>query len=193
MSTTNYINLALVLLLVIAASLFATLTYALRDFSRSRLSDSLARRGLGAWAPRTIDNAGELAFVTSSLRLVSNLGVLLGVLHLTRFISLPMWADDLIAAGITAGVTLITSVMIPHALANHAGEPIIALFVRPLGLLRVLLHPLTVALRATENVVQRATRPNEDLEDAKSRCSRKSSPWSKKAKKPASSISPSAS
>jgi CBS domain containing-hemolysin-like protein len=167
MTTSGYITSGLVAVAIIASGIFATLTYALRSFSRPRLTEALTRRKMESWAHTTVDHASELAFVTASLRLLCNMCILLGALHLSRDHGLPLWAEYLIGTGATAILTLITSVMLPHALASHAGEPAIALFVRPLAGLRVLFRPLTGMLHATENVVRRATRPTgKDAPDA---------------------------
>ncbi|HEX8342731.1 MAG TPA: hemolysin family protein [Tepidisphaeraceae bacterium] len=159
MSTSHYITVALLCVAIVASGVFATLTYSLRDFSRPRLSDALARRKKTQWNETTVSHSGELAFVTASLRLIFNLCILLGALHLVRNRGLPLWSEYLIGTGAAAAVTLVTSVMLPHAFALHAGEPIIAMFVRPLAAIRVLFRPLVTVLRATENLVLRATRP----------------------------------
>ncbi len=149
-----------ILLAATAATLsliFSALTYSLRDFSRSRLEAALANRKRDAWLDATVEHAGELAFLTSSLRLLSNLSVLLIALDIVRKYGWALWVEYTVGAGATAVVTMFASVILPHALANHAGEPIIAMLVRPLHALRLIFRPLSKILHAAEHVVTRAT------------------------------------
>ncbi|HEY0008110.1 MAG TPA: hemolysin family protein, partial [Tepidisphaeraceae bacterium] len=145
------------IVVVVLSGVFATLTFSLRDFSKARLGESLERRKLAKLLDLVNDNASELAFLTATMRLLCNLAVLLLVFHLVRDRGFERWAEYAVAASTTALLTLAASVMLPHALAQYAGEPVIALFVRPLLGLRVVFKPLLKILMVTEHIVRRAT------------------------------------
>ena len=59
---------------------FSALTYSLRDFSRPKLTEALQKINRGEWAQRTIDQSGELIFVTAIARLFANMLVFVGEL-----------------------------------------------------------------------------------------------------------------
>lgn len=151
------ITISLVVLAVAISFAFATLTYSLRDFSRAKLQDYLARRGTSQWLDRTVNHASELAFVTAVVRLMANILVLIGLLHLIRGRGFAEGIEYLIAAGTSAIVTVLFSVVFPHAIANQVAEPVIAHSVRCLDIIRLLLRPMTRLLNVTERVVVRAT------------------------------------
>ena len=62
---------------------FSTLTYSLRDFSRATLDRRAreARQRSNTSSP-TVEHASDLIFVTAVGRLLSNILILIGVLHL---------------------------------------------------------------------------------------------------------------
>jgi len=151
----------LIIAAIVAAALltlfFSTLTYSLRDFSRARLSDSLERRGTSEFLEPTMDHAGDLIFVTAFGRLFSNIAVLICVMRLFHETPMRMSLQYLCAVLVTGIITLFVSVMIPHAAAQHAAEPIIANFIRFLHGLRKALSPVTKLMHATDAVVRKAT------------------------------------
>ncbi|MGC4031508.1 MAG: hemolysin family protein [Tepidisphaeraceae bacterium] len=165
------LNLVLLAVFALLSGLFATLTYSLRDFSRPKLTDLLTRRGTADYADITISHANELAFVTATFRMVFNLGVLLCSLQLFRDRVEHRWIEYISGVGIAMLVSSVASVTVPHALAQHVGEAVIALFAKPLNVLRIICRPLTAVLNVTENVVKRAAtvsdrtaHSNEDLQ-----------------------------
>lgn len=159
------LTISLIIVAVIGSGVFATLTYSLRDFSRARLSDALERRGKSSWLAATNDHSSELAYLTATIRLICNLLVLILTLYLLRDRGLPLWAEYLSGAGITAAMTIVMSVAIPHALAANAGEPIIAVCVRWLHALRVVFKPLTKVLHVIDHIVRRATASDQDVDE----------------------------
>jgi CBS domain containing-hemolysin-like protein len=136
---------------------FSTLTYSLREFSRSRLDEQLERRGKGEYLNPTVEHSSDLVFVTAFLRLLSNMGVLLSILSLFQKLGYPGWAQYFLAVLLTGGITLFLSVAVPHAVAAHAAEPLIASFVGLLHALRRALSPITKLMHATDKVVAKAT------------------------------------
>ena len=163
-------SLTLTLILIaLCASLslvFSVLTYSLRDFSRARLETALSRRNKNMWLDPTVEHAGELAFLTSSLRLLLNLAVLLLALDGVRPYGWALWVEYTVGASTAALITLFSSVVLPHALANQAGETIIALLVRPLHGLRIVFSPLARLMHATERLIAKAT-AHPDTDEAK--------------------------
>jgi putative hemolysin len=152
----HYATIAVIVISLTLSGIFATLTYALRDFSRTRLSEILTRRGTLHRLEPTIEHASELAFITASVRLICNLGVLLGLLYLFDNHGWSIAAQYSAAAGCSAVLTIAASVTLPHALATHVGEPVIALLAGPLHALRVVMRPLSKLLQVTDHVVRRA-------------------------------------
>ncbi len=140
----------------LAALMFSTLTYSLRDFSRARLAEYLQRHDRTQWLDYTVKFAGDLVFVTAVGRLLANILILIGVLHmLNRF----GWSDLLqyvVAIAITGLITLFCSVAVPHALAQHAGEEFIGSHMKFLHALRVAMLPATALMHAIDRTVERA-------------------------------------
>jgi CBS domain containing-hemolysin-like protein len=136
---------------------FSTLTYSLRDFSRAKLADYLEKRGRSAWFDRTIAVSDDLIFVTAIGRLLSNILILVGVLHLLTYSGRSEWVQYLLAVLITGLISLFSSVALPHALAQHAGEKFIGSHVRFLHGLRVLLLPATRMMHAIDKAVAHVT------------------------------------
>lgn len=147
----------------IAASLslvFSTLTYSLRDFSRPKLEDFLEKQGLSAWFEKTIALQQDLVFVTAVLRLLANILLLVGVLHLFRHLGGSEWLQYLLAVAVAGLITLFTSVAIPHALASHAGEKLLGSQVKFLHGLRIALLPATRLMHGIDRLVARAVGVN---------------------------------
>lgn len=135
--------------------LFSTLTYALRDFSRARLESQLERRGRSAWLEVFVDRTNDLIFSTAVGRLFSNLLILIFVLEVAHDLYLPRWAHYAVGVLTTGLVAMFCSVAIPHALARHAGESILAGHARFLMLWRAALSPVTALMNAADAMVKR--------------------------------------
>lgn len=148
----------------IASLFFSTVTYALRDFSRSRLQDMLASYRRSEWFERTLEHRADLAFVSAVGRLLANL--LLFMLPLWLFHSLggEAWIHYAAAFAVAAFLGLIFSIVLPTALAEYAGEMIIAISVRFLHAMRIALLPVTRLSRLSDRIVRRITGCNPELE-----------------------------
>lgn len=148
-----YLTLAGVVVAAVLSLVFSTLTYSLREFSRARLTEAMERRGLSDWIDLTLDRISDFVFVTAVLRLLSNILVLIAVLHLLHlagFTELAQYALAVLIAGI---ITMFISVAIPHAFATHAAERIIVFSLQFLYGLRVALLPATRLMHAIDRVV----------------------------------------
>jgi len=152
----EWIILAAVAVATLMTLLFSSLTYALRDFSRARLSDLLEKRGRGTYLEPTIKHDSDLVFVTAVGRLLANILVLIGVLRMLHERGMPLGVQYLLAVMITTGIHIVFSVAFPHALAEHAAEPLIATFVRFLHGLRLVMTPVTKLMDVTDGFVARA-------------------------------------
>ncbi len=154
-------SLSLTILGIFVAALsslvFSTLTYSLRDFSRTRLTDILTRRGKVHYVGPTLEHSSDLIFVTAVFRLFSNILVLIGVLRLfqERAYYGVGW-QYFFAVVVTGIITLICSVIIPHAVSRHAAEQFIGSFIALLHGLRALLMPVTKLMHVTDAMVEKA-------------------------------------
>ena len=149
--------------------LLSTLTYGLRDYSRSKLGERLESRARYAWLEATVEHSSDLAVVTAVGRLLLNLVVILLVLHLLRGWlaghGWSDWAEYGLALVIGGGIALVFSVLLPHALAANAGEAFVAACVKPLHAARLVLLPVLTVLHLTDGLVKRASNPGEGTED----------------------------
>lgn len=146
-------------LATIATLLFSTLTFALRDFSRTKICELFERRNRSeASADLTIERAPQLAVITGIGRLVANMVMLLGVLALFSRGSAATPGDYVSALAAAGLLGLIVSVMLPHTVAEHFGEVLIVTFATPLNASRVIFMPILKTLHVVDNVVRKAAR-----------------------------------
>jgi CBS domain containing-hemolysin-like protein len=143
---------------------FSSLTYSLRDFSRVQLAERLERRGLSRYFDPTIANASDLILVTAVFRLLGNLLVLIGWLRLLHETGLHIGLQYALGSLGALLLTLFVSVAIPHALARHAGETLIALCIIPLHAMRSILMPIVKLMHLTDALVRRAASGTESSE-----------------------------
>ena len=155
--TTVYLTIAGLVAASVLSLIFSSLTYSLREFSRPRLVDALEKRGLPKdRVDAVMDRTGDYVFVTAIFRLLSNILVLIAVLHLLHLAGFGEAAQYALAIVVAGIVTLFVSVAIPHALATHAAERLIAFSVGFLNAARLALLPATKLMHAIDNVVARA-------------------------------------
>ena len=133
---------------------FATVSYALRDYSRVRLAEEFEKSKKTRWLQTTLDQTGDLVFVTAAGRLVANLFVFLSIQHLLGDFGLRETVQDLVAIVTTGVGTIFCSVAIPHALADHEAERIITVAVRPLLIYRLMVLPITSMLHTIDGLVR---------------------------------------
>lgn len=135
----------------------STLSYALRDFSRSRLAERLGEATGRAWL-EWLDRCGsELQLLTAVVRLAANFALL--VLVGWGFLGSDPPAiglrEILGPMSVTLGLLAVFGVGVPHALAVHAGEPILAASLWGLAGLRAALWPLARLLALVQFIVER--------------------------------------
>jgi CBS domain containing-hemolysin-like protein len=146
--------------------LFSTLTYALRDFSRAKLSVELEKRGKAQYLEPTADHSSDLIFVTAVFRLLANILVLVGVLRVLNETSYPLGVQYLLAVVIASVICLFTSVALPHSISRHAAEPTIAMFIRFLHGLRLTFKPVISLMRPIDALIASAATSEEASEPA---------------------------
>ena len=149
---------------------FSTLTYSLRGFSRAKLAEAFAATGNDRWLQSTLDRTSDLIFVTAAGRLVVNLVIFIGVQHALRVAGWREVLEDVTALAITCVVTLFCSVAIPHAIAGHASERVIALSAGALHRYCNAVLPVTRLMHTIDRLVRRIAgqtdeQPQEQMEE----------------------------
>jgi CBS domain containing-hemolysin-like protein len=145
-------------LLLVGLTLYtSTLSYVLRGFSRGRLAEYLSEDQQSLWFKRLDRGESELQLVAGFARLVLILATLAGVYaHYLLGESAPIaWTELVLPTLISLAVLLVAAVGIPHALAAHAGEPILARSLRLLWVLRYAFYPVERILALIEFLVRR--------------------------------------
>ncbi len=148
----------LVGLVLLGCTLYiSTLAYALPEHSRARLADLLPEDQRERWLAWLDRREWELQTLVGLLRLALSLVVLLAVwFWYTRD---QEWAPDMttaVVAGLVALVLLaLFAIAIPHALAVHSGEAILASSLSLLRVLRAIFWPCGRFFAAVEFVVRR--------------------------------------
>jgi putative hemolysin len=148
--------LVLTLLATLSSLVFATLTYSLRDLSRVRLAEALARRGRTELLDPTVARANELVLATAIARLLSNTLILLGVLYLFERTGFDTAARYGLAVLVGGTLSLLFSVALPHALARYSGDSIVASCAGFLQAYRAVMMFVTVPMRWVDDLVRRA-------------------------------------
>jgi CBS domain containing-hemolysin-like protein len=138
---------------VLASLLFATLAYALRDYSRARLQDYLEVHGRARLLEPLVRYNDDLVLATATGRLVANVVVLLCMLRAFDRTGQTWFAHYVQATTVTVIVTLFCSVAIPHAIARRAAETIIGVGARPLLFTRAVMIPFVKLMQAVDNLV----------------------------------------
>ncbi|MEW6250541.1 MAG: hemolysin family protein [Planctomycetota bacterium] len=165
-----YITLGLVLLGL--TLYFSTLSFTLHTFSRARLVEHLTNGARERWLGWLDEHEWELQRLTGVLRLALNTAVFVVVLfwqaHLGLFWQTPLGVSpqgrvdadlqpQVLILGALLAVLLLAvfSIAVPHALAVHGGEAILARSLPILAALRWLLWPAARLFDAVEFVIRR--------------------------------------
>ncbi len=145
------------LVLVGLALYISTLAYTIRTFSRSRLGTHIPNGQREVWLQWLDQHEWELQTLISLLRIALNLAwIFVGWFWYTRDLGQPATVQSLIEIAILSFIVLaVFAIGIPHALAVHAGEVILARSLRLLVVLRTLFWPFGRLFDAIEFVVRR--------------------------------------
>jgi len=144
-----------ILLATLLTLFFSTLAYALRDYSRAKLEEYLARFGRSELLEKTVDCSRDLIFITGVCRVIANMLIVVFSLRLFEYLTTAAHNRYLGALITSTILTFLFSVAMPTALARYLGEPIIAVFVRSLHTLRFALFPLIKVLNVVDKLVLR--------------------------------------
>src|SRR5882672_3999712 len=147
--------LAGIFLATLLSLFFSTLAYALRDYSRAKLEDYLAKFGRSELLDKTVECSRELIFITGVCRVVANMLIVVFTFRLFEDISTVVHRRYLGTIITSTIVTFLFSVAVPTAVARYLGEPIIAIFVRSLHTLRFVLFPLIKVLNLVDRLILR--------------------------------------
>jgi putative hemolysin len=151
--------MTLVLIGIILSTLltlfFSTMTYALRDYSRAKLEEYLAKYDRTNLLEKTVECSRDLIFVTAVCRLIANILIVAFSLWFFDAISTRTGTRYLGAIILSTILTLLFSVAIPTSLARYLGEPMIAMFVRSLHGLRWLLFPVVKLMEVMDKLILR--------------------------------------
>lgn len=159
-----FLIFAIILVAVGATLFFASLSYALRDFSRARLAEYLELHSKAKWLEPTLEHRADLAFVTAVGRLFANIVILLGVLRLFSLSGHGVRFDYFWGTLTTLLITLVFSVAVPSAISKYAGEESIGVFAGFLHALRIALLPITKLTHAVDEMVRRAAGASDEPE-----------------------------
>ncbi|HTW93220.1 MAG TPA: hemolysin family protein [Tepidisphaeraceae bacterium] len=142
------------LILASAASLFlSTITYALRDFSRSRLAEYLGQHNGDRWFELLTERTDELIVASAVYRQIANLGIWVAIFATME--TQPVWTRYVVSILLATAITLFVSVSLPHAIAKYAAETVIGGSAAFVNLLRVSLIPVTRMTAALDATVRR--------------------------------------
>ncbi|MFQ5806543.1 MAG: hemolysin family protein [Phycisphaerae bacterium] len=135
----------------------STLSYALRGFSRARLSAYLSDEAQRLWLERLDRREFEFQVVTSFIRLASILAMMAWVYggYLVGRGAPIGWTNLVAPTLVNLLALVIVAIGIPHALAMHAGEAILARSLWPLWAVRYAFYPIEKTLGLTEFLVRR--------------------------------------
>ncbi len=114
--------LGLLFLALIGTTLFGTVSYSLRDFSRGKLQGELERLGRSRFSELLLERTAELSLLFAFFRLLSNtlvLLVLIRLLHESRYLPGYQYALTLLVA---SPLLLVFSIALPAAIAQHHAE-----------------------------------------------------------------------
>jgi putative hemolysin len=153
-------SLAALILGAVGTLIFSTLTYALRDISRPRLSDFLTRHGRQQLFEPTVAHLPELVFATAVLRLTSNTLIALSSVWVCQKTISGFWLRDAAIFLLASIVCLIFSVTVPLAISKYGGNEIVGASVGALNLMRIALTPLNWVMRLSDAFVRSAAGAN---------------------------------
>lgn len=166
----NELIVALGLALLVLTLYISTLAYTIRTFSRSRLSVRLANGSREPWLVWLDEHEWELQTLLSLLRIAVNLSWLILA---WKWFTVDLQRGASLRTGIEASLLALVllsifAIGVPHALAVHSGEAILARSLGLLAVLRTLFWPFGRLFDAIEFVVRRLLGKPETTEEQES-------------------------
>ncbi|MEM6314040.1 MAG: hemolysin family protein [Planctomycetota bacterium] len=145
----------------------STVGFAARDLSRAKLEAILERRGKEPLLDPLHDAEDDIAFLAAVGRLCCNLLLVIAVFDATGGWFSGLFAHYAVTLVVSGVVALLFSVLLPHALAEHVGEVVVATLGKLLIALTVVFKPLTAVKDLTNTTVDRISggRGDDDPDD----------------------------
>jgi len=164
-----YLSVTAGVLLLVTTLYASTLAYVLRSFSRSQLLEKLPRSGEERleWLEK---HEEDLQVISGFVRLAANLLILLWVASWFVDLAAPHVEPFRLVAAlvVTVGLLLIFAIGVPHALALHSGEAVLARSIPLLMVARTVFWPIARCLAAIEFIVRRLLGKPEDSQEEES-------------------------
>ncbi|GMU81414.1 MAG: HlyC/CorC family transporter [Phycisphaerales bacterium] len=162
-------ELAIGIGLVVLTAYFSSLSYALRGYYRARLAEKLTPERQRLWLDRLDRNERGLQTVTSIVRTISLVSMAAWVFYAE--LRGEVGPIDTLAllkpAGIVLALLLLTAVGLPHSIASHAGESLLARNLPLIWGLWYVLYPVERVLAFVDFIVRRlAGKPEISGDDA---------------------------
>jgi putative hemolysin len=154
---TALLVITILIVAILATVFFATLSYALRDVSRAKLTEYLELHDKSRYLGPTMEHRNDLVLITATLRQLANILIFLSVLDMFSGVNHSLRWQYFFATLVALLITLTFSVAIPNAAARYAGESIIGAFAGFLHAMRVALLPITKLMHAIDHLVRQAT------------------------------------
>ena len=150
-----YLCIAILLLASLASLFFSTLSYALRDFSRSKLADYLGRHGGDKWFEGLTEQTEQYIFVTAVFRQIANLTIFISLFAMFETLNAGLAARYAGSAFLAAMVSLVCSIGVPQVIARYVAEPALGISAPVIHILLSVLTPLTGIMKLLDDLVKR--------------------------------------
>lgn len=138
----------------------STLSFALREYSRSRLAERLPEYRRDEWLSWVDRHARDLQLLVGILRAIANVGLVIAIslAWITNNPSTgPLGFQSFAMPGLLSlGLMMVFALGMPHAIAVHAGELWLARSLPALAALYLVLWPATRALAGLEALLRLA-------------------------------------
>jgi putative hemolysin len=141
----------------VGSLLFSTLTYSLRDLSRTRLADYLQRHRRPHLLEPIVEHLNELIFVTATIRVLTNTLIALASVWLCQPLIRNMAVRDIVIFFLACAITLVFSVALPQAVTRYAGDAVVGASARPLHVMRLIFKPLAWVMHLSDRFVRNAS------------------------------------
>ncbi len=161
-----YLTIGGVVLASLLSLFFSSMTYSLREYSRTRLAEFLGRHDADRWFESVTEHTPDLIFITAILRQLSNILLLALVFALFEQLSYHVVSRYAMTIIFTAVIAVFLSVTIPHAAAKYAAAELVGFFAPVLNGLRWAFSPLSKLMHGTDDVVRRALGASEKETEA---------------------------
>jgi len=135
---------------------FSSLTYALRELSRTELADYLGRHNADHWFEPLTDYAADLVFLTAVGRQLCNAVIFMATFAAFENLAANVWLRYLGSLLVVSVIAIFMSLIIPQAIARYAATPLVGCCAPLLHVLRKVLSPMTHLMHGADDVVRRA-------------------------------------